>query len=1205
MVTFALPGDDNVEDATNGSPKPRPPLPFAKRSYASSPYASSFSKRNGTPRHASSRSNLLANAHDELPHSSLNNSSIAAARNIFRASTFSDSPPSTAFAPSLPQNTVKMFTAGSTPDPTRSFRQSTVQATPRGMASKVGDKELFTMRIPDPPPELSGEALLQKMPKSWDAKSPLYADQYLAHLCPPDLDEEQRRQFFCILDLRRLKYSANEIFAGKDWKLNVLNFAKEFDKSRGLILLHYGLYQFQHVKPSREVMKKWRRQHGLPDDEDEEIEPTPSQMASAKKRKATDDMSRDTAGAPTPSGKRRAMDNDMDDVAATPAPVKNKRKASPVEEQPSKLQKGTPSSAKSLLERIANNKPSSDSTTPKSNPFGATKGSTSLARSVLTNNKTFGAQSASSGNNIFGYLSDASSAKNSGIEADAESESETGSDDASPGTGHSDDPSVAASGAGETASQAGSGLFSKQPAVLGAGPAPDASSTPGTRESTPGRSLFERVTKGSDGQPVRADSGKDVSTEKPAAGLDQTWNPSTTPLKFASSAAPQKPPAFGQGAAAPASSVFAPKNTAATANFGFANHEAASAKASSAGVDAVERGKDGYESDKENESQSTKKSPVETKPASMQPNLGSTLFHSKSSTDVSEPSKSSPNPFGSTAQNASKAEAPTATNMFGSLNKSSGAAPAIQSTSLFGAKPTEGNAPTGNEASKPVSMFGGQASPSALGGASTATSIFGANKFTNTPTSGLSSGASTPSAPAPMFGSTSTAQPSSASAKPDAVVAPSAAPSSQPLFSFGAASNTAKPNSGTEAAAPKSLFGGLPKSPSATAPGSSLFGGSPMKQDEPSPAKRAFTGASAAESSSSTPLFSFGNAQPVNSAAPAGNLFGATPASTTASPATTAAPFGSGAASTAPASGGFNFNFTAGGASNTPSSPFNNPFAKGNDAPAGGAPSFQFGSNNANGTASAPSSGAIFGAGQASGSSTPAFGGASAPSGGPIFSFSGAASQPSQATAPMFGSTPAAPVFGGLQPPAGGSSTTGTNSPLNIGGGSSLATTPAAGTPEPSNQNQAEGAAGGDPEEGEKHEQINLTDVADSDEENLHEVRAKVLKFVPPGDKSDSDGKAKSKSPWATQGVGPLRLLKHRESAKVRLLLRAEPRGHVVLNRSLLPNMSYKADEKYVKITTSNEAGDGLETWMIQVKTKDLAKSLAEALEKHKELNMQ
>lgn len=165
-----------------------------------------------------------------------------------------------------------------------------------------------------------------------------------------------------------------------------------------------------------------------------------------------------------------------------------------------------------------------------------------------------------------------------------------------------------------------------------------------------------------------------------------------------------------------------------------------------------------------------------------------------------------------------------------------------------------------------------------------------------------------------------------------------------------------------------------------------------------------------------------------------------------------------------------------------------------------------------------------------------------------------------------------------------------------------MATTPAAGTPEPSTQ--ADTAKDGEAtnEDGEKHEQINLTDGVNDDEEVRHEVRAKVLKFVPASEKSDED-KPKSKSPWSTQGVGLLRLLQHTETKLVRLLLRAEPRGHVALNRALLPNLTYKADEKYVKLTTSNEKGDGLETWMIQVKTKDLAKELAESLEKNKEAN--
>merc|ERR1712000_87662 len=100
-------------------------------------------------------------------------------------------------------------------------------------------------------------------------------------------------------------------------------------------------------------------------------------------------------------------------------------------------------------------------------------------------------------------------------------------------------------------------------------------------------------------------------------------------------------------------------------------------------------------------------------------------------------------------------------------------------------------------------------------------------------------------------------------------------------------------------------------------------------------------------------------------------------------------------------------------------------------------------------------------------------------------------------------------------------------------------------------------------EDAEKHEQVNLADAAEEGEETLHEVRAKVLKFVSPEDA-------------------------------------AETRGHVALNRSVMPDFTYKAEEKYVKITTGNATGDGLETWMIQVKTKDLAKALADKVEEHK-----
>jgi len=208
------------------------------------------------------------------------------------------------------------------------------------MAAKTTSKDLFHMRIEDPDPELSGEVLTRKIPQDWNNKGSIYADQFLSHLCPPEFDDEQRRQFFCILDLRRLKYAANEIFSKKDWKLNVINFAKEFEKSRSIILLRYGLYEFQNVKPSKDVLKRWRREHGLPEPEDENDEPTPTKVTAPNKRKADDEMTKDTEmNGVSNNNKRRAPEpeenvQEQQALAPTPVPVpastlgKNKRRSS-------------------------------------------------------------------------------------------------------------------------------------------------------------------------------------------------------------------------------------------------------------------------------------------------------------------------------------------------------------------------------------------------------------------------------------------------------------------------------------------------------------------------------------------------------------------------------------------------------------------------------------------------------------------------------------------------------------------------------------------------------------------------------------------------------------------------------------------------------------------------------------------------------------
>lgn len=1016
MVTFSLPGDAEAGAVTNGTPRARPPLPFAKRPYGASPFAPSSARRIGTPQATSARKILTTR--DEVPSSSLSKNSIATARNIFRASSISDSPPITPFSPNLPQSTMKrVFAPGATPEPSRVYREKTAQATPRGMAAKTDDKNLFPMRIASPPRELSGEHLANQVPKEWNSKGSIYADQFLQHLAPPDLDEEQRRQFFCILDLRRLKYAADEIFANKAWKLNIMNFAKEYEKSRSIILLRYGLYEFQHVKPSKEVLKRWRREHGLPEPEEEEAPavPTPSKSAS-KKRKADGDLTADTAKAEKQSslGKRRATER-----APEPEPIpdtskvlgKTKRRASMDEEeddQPSK--RSTPSATKSLFEKIANN--SSASPAPKvaeaakkPSIFGASKPAAGgLARSVFENLKSGpGAAPAAAGGNIFGYLSDASSAKNSGVDADADSDTDSEADDSAE-AGQSDEPSGNASATAETASQVGSTLFGNKPAAA-AGVDAGGSSEPGTRESTPGRSLFDRVTKDDDGEPVRASV---EPAEKPAA--DQTWNPSTTPLKFAPSASSTSS-IFGKPAASSsASSIFAPKPTSSSSLFGAPKQDALAKDTPAASESEKEVG----ESDKENDSQPSKKPAFEPKTDAPAPSFGS-LFQPKPATPASTENET-PKPAASNLFGAAK---PATSNLFGAASKPAESTPVMQSSTLFGAKPSESK-PAEAEVTKPATT---EATPATTESKPTP-SLFGSQPAASGSASSLFGGASKP-ATSNLFGN-SNASASSTAPKTDA--APAAAPA--PTFTFG----------GSSATASKPLFG-APKSPPASTAPSNMFAGSPMKQDDQSPAKKMFTGG--ATNGASAPLFSFGGAG-TTTPAPAPTFGGTVNTANTAAATNNAAiSFGSDT-STATNGGSFGFNF-GGGSTGTS---FNNPFASGgastNGASAAPAASsggmFQFG-----GAAPAASSGSSFQFGGSSGSApapggnifgnqnaaapAPVFGGASSNSGNTTgFNFTSA---PAQGNGNLFGGnqpTPLAPSFGNsLQPPAGGSSTTGTS----------------------------------------------------------------------------------------------------------------------------------------------------------------------------------
>lgn len=141
----------------------------------------------------------------------------------------------------------------------------------------------------------------------------------------------------------------------------------------------------------------------------------------------------------------------------------------------------------------------------------------------------------------------------------------------------------------------------------------------------------------------------------------------------------------------------------------------------------------------------------------------------------------------------------------------------------------------------------------------------------------------------------------------------------------------------------------------------------------------------------------------------------------------------------------------------------------------------------------------------------------------------------------------------------------------------SRATTPGATT-------DGDSAVEGDPD-AEKHEQINLSagGPGEEDEEVVHEVRARATLWI-------ADKKA-----FVVQGVGILRLLENEETKATRMLLRADPSGKIVLNKALL-SQNYEAVKKTVSFLAAPEKGDGLEKWILQVKTEEMATYLAKVL---------
>ncbi|KAJ9258201.1 hypothetical protein DTO212C5_8736 [Paecilomyces variotii] len=248
-------------------------------------------------------------------------------------------------------------------------------------------------------------------------------------------------------------------------------------------------------------------------------------------------------------------------------------------------------------------------------------------------------------------------------------------------------------------------------------------------------------------------------------------------------------------------------------------------------------------------------------------------------------------------------------------------------------------------------------------------------------------------------------------------------------------------------------------------------------------------------------------------------------------------------------------------------------------------------------------SGGLFGsptpaAANAAGSATSSFGDHTWKKESPIkFSSSTSAAESSSETATAGDSKPFSALFGGstAQKPSGNSAggpqlgfafggpSQGASSIFSSSTGVS-ATPSGTTTPVATSDTGAEDSADGDAAPSEPQVDLARSHAGEEDEDMLLEIRARAMKLEPSG--------------WQSQGVGWLRVLKHKTTSRARVILRADPSGKVVLNASLLPQIKYKESGTSVQFLVPKAEG-APEHWAIRVKKEEVSR-LAKTMEDSK-----
>jgi hypothetical protein len=85
-------------------------------------------------------------------------------------------------------------------------------------------------------------------------------------------------------------------------------------------------------------------------------------------------------------------------------------------------------------------------------------------------------------------------------------------------------------------------------------------------------------------------------------------------------------------------------------------------------------------------------------------------------------------------------------------------------------------------------------------------------------------------------------------------------------------------------------------------------------------------------------------------------------------------------------------------------------------------------------------------------------------------------------------------------------------------------------------------------------------------------------------------GLKRSSAGWDSQGIGLVRILKHKATSKARILLRAQPSGNIVLNAALMQQINYSLNNNSVMFLVPHPNGVPPEQWAIRVKKEEAEK---------------